>query len=36
MQKLEGAHSNDHPQLNRLTTFRDRTYTFSTIADEYD
>jgi imidazolonepropionase-like amidohydrolase len=33
--KLAGARSNDHPELNRLTAFRDRTYTFATIADEY-
>jgi hypothetical protein len=33
--KLAGARSSDHPELNRLTTFRDRTYTFATIADEY-
>jgi imidazolonepropionase-like amidohydrolase len=33
--KLAGARSNDHPELNRLTEFRDRTYTFATIADEY-
>jgi hypothetical protein len=33
--KLAGARSNDHPELNRLTAFRDRSYTFATIADEY-
>jgi imidazolonepropionase-like amidohydrolase len=33
--KLAEARSNDHPELNRLTGFRDRTYTFATIADEY-
>jgi imidazolonepropionase-like amidohydrolase len=33
--KLAGARSNDHPELDRLTAFRDRTYTFATIADEY-
>jgi hypothetical protein len=33
--KLAGARSNDDPELNRLTAFRDRTYTFATIADEY-
>ncbi|HSR32668.1 MAG TPA: amidohydrolase family protein, partial [Anaerolineae bacterium] len=33
--KLAGDRSNDHPELDRLTTFRDRTYTFATIADEY-
>jgi imidazolonepropionase-like amidohydrolase len=29
------ARSNGHPELDRLTQFRDRTYTFDTIADEY-
>lgn len=33
--KLAGPHSNGHPELYRLTAFRDRTYTFATIADEY-
>jgi imidazolonepropionase-like amidohydrolase len=33
--KLAGARSNDHPELDRLTEFRDRTYPFATIADEY-
>jgi imidazolonepropionase-like amidohydrolase len=33
--KLAGARSNDHPELDRLTAFRDRTYTFATIAHEY-
>jgi imidazolonepropionase-like amidohydrolase len=33
--KMAGARSNDHPELGRLTTFRERTYTFATIADEY-
>jgi imidazolonepropionase-like amidohydrolase len=33
--KLAGARSNDHPELERFTAFRDRTYTFATIADEY-
>jgi imidazolonepropionase-like amidohydrolase len=33
--KLAGARSDDHPELDRLTAFRDRTYTFATIADEY-
>jgi imidazolonepropionase-like amidohydrolase len=33
--KLAGARSKDHPELNRLTEFRDRTYTFASIADEY-
>jgi len=33
--KLAGAHSSDHPELDRLTVFRDRTYPFTTIADEF-
>jgi len=33
--KMAGNPSNDHPELERLTTFRDRTYTFASIADEY-
>ncbi len=33
--KMAGAPSNGHPELNRLTAFRDRTYTFATIAEEY-
>jgi len=33
--KVAGALSNDHPELDRFTAFRDRTYTFATIADEY-
>ncbi|MCK4901238.1 MAG: amidohydrolase family protein, partial [Anaerolineales bacterium] len=33
--KLAGDLSNDHPELDRLTEFRDRTYTFEDIADEY-
>jgi imidazolonepropionase-like amidohydrolase len=33
--KLAGTGSNDHPELDRLTAFRDRTYTFATIAEEY-
>jgi imidazolonepropionase-like amidohydrolase len=33
--KLARARSNDHPELTRLTAFRDRIYTFATIADEY-
>ena len=33
--KLAGNRSNHHPDLDRLTAFRDRTYTFATIADEY-
>jgi imidazolonepropionase-like amidohydrolase len=33
--KLAGVLSNDHPDLKRLTAFRDKTYTFAGIADEY-
>jgi imidazolonepropionase-like amidohydrolase len=33
--KLAGGKSNDHPELNRLTEFRERIYTFAAIADEY-
>jgi imidazolonepropionase-like amidohydrolase len=33
--KLAGTRSKGHPELNRLTEFRDRTYTFASIADEY-
>jgi imidazolonepropionase-like amidohydrolase len=33
--KLAGNRSNGHPELNRLTEFRDSTYTFAAIADEY-
>jgi imidazolonepropionase-like amidohydrolase len=33
--KVPGARSNDHPELDRFTAFRDMTYTFATIADEY-
>jgi imidazolonepropionase-like amidohydrolase len=33
--KMAGARSNDHAELNRLTAFRDRTYTFATIAEEF-
>jgi imidazolonepropionase-like amidohydrolase len=33
--KLAGARSNDHPELDRMTAFRERTYTFATIADEF-
>jgi imidazolonepropionase-like amidohydrolase len=33
--KLAGARSNDHPELDRFTAFRDRTCTFATIAEEY-
>jgi imidazolonepropionase-like amidohydrolase len=33
--KLSIDRSNNHPELNRLTEFRDKTYTFAAIADEY-
>ena len=33
--KLAGNRSNGHPELDRLTAFRDKTYTFAAIADEY-
>jgi imidazolonepropionase-like amidohydrolase len=33
--KLARTHSNGHPELNRMTAFRDGTYTFADIADEY-
>jgi len=33
--KLGGARSNDDPELTRLTAFRDKTYTFAAIADEF-
>jgi imidazolonepropionase-like amidohydrolase len=33
--KMAGNPSNNHPELERLTSFRDRTYTFTSIADEY-
>jgi len=33
--KLARARSNDHPELDRLTAFRDKTYTFTDIAEEY-
>jgi imidazolonepropionase-like amidohydrolase len=33
--KVAGNPSNGHPELDRLTAFRDRTYTFTAIADEY-
>ncbi len=33
--KLARDRSNDHPELIRLIEFRDRTYTFAAIADEY-
>jgi imidazolonepropionase-like amidohydrolase len=33
--KLARDRSNGHPELDRLTAFRDKTYTFTIIADEY-
>jgi imidazolonepropionase-like amidohydrolase len=33
--KLAGNCPNHHPELKRLTEFRDKTYTFSAVADEY-
>ncbi len=33
--KAKGGRLNNHPMLNRLTDFRDRTYTFADIAGEY-
>jgi imidazolonepropionase-like amidohydrolase len=33
--KLAGTHSNGNPELNRMTAFRDGTYTFADIAAEY-
>ena len=33
--KLARDQSNGPPELNRITEFRDKTYTFATIADEY-
>jgi imidazolonepropionase-like amidohydrolase len=33
--KLARVRANDHPELKRLTEFRDNIYTFATIADEY-
>jgi imidazolonepropionase-like amidohydrolase len=33
--KLGGARSDDDPELTSLTAFRDKTYTFAAIADEY-
>jgi hypothetical protein len=32
---LAGSQTKDHPELDRLTAFRDSTYTFASIADEY-
>ena len=33
--KLGKARSNNHPELDRITEFRDKTYTFADIADEF-
>jgi len=33
--KMAGNPLNNHPKLERLTAFRDRIYTFASIADEY-
>jgi len=33
--KIAGIHKNGDSELNRMTAFRDGTYTFSGIADEY-
>jgi len=33
--KAKGGHLNNHPMLNRLTDFRNSTYTFAGIAEEY-
>jgi imidazolonepropionase-like amidohydrolase len=33
--KVKGGRLNNHPVLNRLTDFRDRTHTFADIAEEY-
>jgi imidazolonepropionase-like amidohydrolase len=33
--KVEGGQWNDHPEMNRLTEFRNKTYTYAAIADEY-
>ena len=33
--KLKGTHSNGHAELNRMTAFRDGTYTFEDIAGDY-
>jgi imidazolonepropionase-like amidohydrolase len=33
--QMAGNPANNHPELKRLTAFRDRTYTFADIADEY-
>jgi imidazolonepropionase-like amidohydrolase len=33
--KLKGIHPNGHAEVNRMTSFRDGTYTFEDIAGEY-
>ena len=33
--KVGKARSNDHPELDRITKFRDQTYTFADIANEF-
>jgi hypothetical protein len=33
--KLKGVHPNGHSEVNRMTAFRDGTYTFEDIAGEY-
>lgn len=33
--KAKGGHLNNHPVLNRLTDFRERTHTFADITEEY-
>ena len=33
--QLAGKRSKDHPELDRLTEFRDKTYTYASIADEF-
>ena len=33
--KVAGNPSNNHPELDRLTGFRDRVYSFTSIADKY-
>jgi len=33
--KIKGDLWYDHPEMNRLTEFRDRTYTYASLADEY-
>jgi len=33
--KIKGDRWYDHPQMNRLTEYRDKTYTFKDLAEEY-